>query len=57
VAELSLDVCPTCVLIVDAEIEASIMAWFTEPAPLVIGFGYPQGTLLHYAPNAYQSGK
>ena len=26
-----------------------VQAWFTTPAELVMGFGYPDGTLLHYS--------
>lgn len=33
----------------DAPTQARVVAWFTMPAELVMGFGYPAGTLLHYS--------
>ena len=26
-----------------------VMAWFTEPAKMTMGYGYPAGTLLYYS--------
>ena len=38
-----------CVASTTSECIEKVQAWFTAPAELIMGVGYPDGTLLHYS--------
>ena len=51
VSGLNVDTC--ALFVVDSENDALIVAWFVEPSQVIPSFGYPAGTLLHYAAARY----